>query len=449
MKKAEKAFTLTELLVVVVVVAALSAVAIPQYKKVVEARKAGEAEAVLTTIRTEQERRCATGKAYTTIDKLSDFVPSRVTQNFTYSDAGQGLIATSKGSYKYKLKVLTYRDGRICCENEQGSNDCNKFNYPLCSTIANQVTTVTECQNDEECTDCTESVVPSCTPSEKKETASCSAHSSTYTDGGPAVHYIFTKTDCSTSTTEWDLSACFTTKETACSCDLVGKSGGMNATCSYTEYGNGYSEPQDRWQVTDSSRCTTAQTTSCACDRFASGYEGTVQCTYDLDGNGQKTNYKLAGDLTKNCYKTSTFESMHDCSETGFTGGSSYTETKRCTSYYPGTGTPTCETSSNFYDKCYSIGWVFKSKEKGWESACGGASPKTPTKISCGDGANQLQFTRSVVNNLQNHGGGLNHPTSIDVQSCSKEGTTCEYRICVNHEEYEDYMFKCEKTETH
>ena len=141
----KKAFTLTEILVVIVVIASLAAVAVPQYKKMIEARKTGEAEAVLSAVRTEQERRCAIGKTYTTLDKLSEFVPKTETQNFTYSQSqdGQGLIASSKGNYKYSLKMLTYRDGRICCEGQ----DCGKFNYPSCGDFS--ATQAPECQAED------------------------------------------------------------------------------------------------------------------------------------------------------------------------------------------------------------------------------------------------------------------------------------------------------------
>lgn len=131
MKNKKKAYTLTEILVVIVIVASLSAVVIPQYKNMVETRKAGEAEAVLTAVRTEQERRCAIGKEYVSIEKLADLVPEKSTKNFNYESGDQNLIAnTQQGSkYSYSLKVGTYRDGRICCEGD----DCDKFNYLRCS----------------------------------------------------------------------------------------------------------------------------------------------------------------------------------------------------------------------------------------------------------------------------------------------------------------------------
>ena len=59
-----KAFTLAELLVVVIVLAALSAVAVPKFTRVLETRKTTEAEQLLAAVRTEQEQRCIIGKKY-------------------------------------------------------------------------------------------------------------------------------------------------------------------------------------------------------------------------------------------------------------------------------------------------------------------------------------------------------------------------------------------------
>ncbi len=63
MKK--RAFTLTELLVVVVVIiATLSAVVLPKFTKVLETRKATKAESILQAVRAEQEARCTLDKNY-------------------------------------------------------------------------------------------------------------------------------------------------------------------------------------------------------------------------------------------------------------------------------------------------------------------------------------------------------------------------------------------------
>ena len=58
----KKAFTLTELLVVVIVIGVLSAVVLPKFNKVIETRKTTEAEEMMAAVRTEQERRCSLDK---------------------------------------------------------------------------------------------------------------------------------------------------------------------------------------------------------------------------------------------------------------------------------------------------------------------------------------------------------------------------------------------------
>ena len=66
----KKAFTLTELLVVVIVIGVLSAVVLPKFSKVIETRKTTEAEEMMAAVRTEQERRCSLDKNYTTDAKI-------------------------------------------------------------------------------------------------------------------------------------------------------------------------------------------------------------------------------------------------------------------------------------------------------------------------------------------------------------------------------------------
>lgn len=137
LKRKKKAFTLTELLVVVIVIGVLSAVVLPKFSKVIETRKTTEAEELMAAVRTEQEKRCALDKDYIAdLSKLSDIIPSTNTKNFVYStnEAGTGIEAQSKGKYGYTLKMPSYKDGRLCCENEE---ECLKLNkdYPLCSDL--------------------------------------------------------------------------------------------------------------------------------------------------------------------------------------------------------------------------------------------------------------------------------------------------------------------------
>lgn len=285
MKK--KAFTLTELLIVVVVVAVLSAVAVPQYKKVVETRKVGEAEAVLTAVRNEQERRCTTGKAYASLSELQreNFVPT-VAKNFDYSAGRQSLSAESTGAYNYILKVASYRDGRICCLGE----DCNKFNYPDCQSIENIIETADECNASEG--DVPTSISKgsddkTCFAATTTEWGECSAHGGIYTEGGTnAFRTKTTKADCSAPDySQWDISKCsHTVTDVACECSEYGGEyglGGAKAKCQYVLYGDGH---QDAWTATDTSGCMRGCTgyVTCSALKGSSDWTGNAVVTYQL-----------------------------------------------------------------------------------------------------------------------------------------------------------------------
>ena len=114
----KKAFTLTELLVVVIVIGVLSAVVLPKFSKVIETRKTTEAEEMMAAVRTEQERRCALDKDYTT-DAATVNLASLKTKNFNYTLKNTGIEAASTGKYGYTLKMPSYRDGRLCCDSEE------------------------------------------------------------------------------------------------------------------------------------------------------------------------------------------------------------------------------------------------------------------------------------------------------------------------------------------
>ena len=131
----KKAFTLTELLVVVIVIGILSAAVLPKFSKVIETRKTTEAEEMMAAVRTEQEKRCALDQKYQTdIVKLAEVIPQEESKNFSYSLTTTGMEAQSKGKYGYTLKMPSYADGRLCCESEA---ECAKLNkdYPLCSDL--------------------------------------------------------------------------------------------------------------------------------------------------------------------------------------------------------------------------------------------------------------------------------------------------------------------------
>ena len=131
--KNKRAFTLTELLIVVIVIGVLSAVTLPKFNRVIENRKVTEAEEMMSAVRTEQERRCAMDKNYTLkFDNLADVISSSDTKNYKYSLQAEGISAKSnKGNYT--LKMLSYQDGSFCCTGD----DCAKLNknYPSCDGL--------------------------------------------------------------------------------------------------------------------------------------------------------------------------------------------------------------------------------------------------------------------------------------------------------------------------
>ncbi|MBR3632063.1 MAG: prepilin-type N-terminal cleavage/methylation domain-containing protein [Elusimicrobiaceae bacterium] len=141
-RKRSKAFTLTELLVVVLVLGVLAGVAVPKFKRVLETRKTGEAESMLAAVRTEQEHRCVMGNRYLGEDKknkLTVLANASTSKNYTYTLTNQGAIATAKGG-NYTLQIPSYKEGVVCCSGD-GCSALNK-NYPNCNDL---VATVDEC----------------------------------------------------------------------------------------------------------------------------------------------------------------------------------------------------------------------------------------------------------------------------------------------------------------
>lgn len=131
----KKAFTLAELLIVVLVLGVLATVSVPKMKKVLETRKTTEAENMLTALRTEQEKRCSLGQDYLTDkNQLPILAQADQSKNYTYQLTAAGASAVSKNSGKnYTIKMLSYRDGVLCCD----GTDCNDLNkdYPACSSL--------------------------------------------------------------------------------------------------------------------------------------------------------------------------------------------------------------------------------------------------------------------------------------------------------------------------
>ena len=138
--KKKKAFTLSELLVVVIVLGILAAVSVPKFTRVLETRKTTEAEGMLSAVRTEQEKRCTLGDEYSVKFASLPVAASlqRSTEreaksaNYTYTLNGSGMQAQSSGK-DYTIKMLSYKDGGLCCEGSY----CSQLNksYPSCGGV--------------------------------------------------------------------------------------------------------------------------------------------------------------------------------------------------------------------------------------------------------------------------------------------------------------------------
>ena len=147
MKFKRKAFTLTELLVVVIVLGVLAGVSAPKLMRVLESRRTTEAENILSAVRTEQEQRCLAGKKYET-EKMSfpALVEANRSGNYTYTLQLGGAVAVRKNAKLedakyYELRMSSYKTGELCCSGAY----CSSLNkdYPSCGAA---IEVVDECK---------------------------------------------------------------------------------------------------------------------------------------------------------------------------------------------------------------------------------------------------------------------------------------------------------------
>ena len=392
----KKAFTLTELLVVVIVIGVLSAVALPKFSKVIETRKTTEAEEMMAAVRTEQEKRCTLDKKYITdIAEIASTVPSKESKNFSYSLTTTGMQAQSKGKYGYTLKMPSYADGRLCCESEE---ECAKLNkdYPLCSDLIARADyqSGAECEGEPIVIECVGSATQSCGCQNKgTQTRVCDTTTGTWGAWGSCsiaddCECTGTKPDtsrscngcgtqtrsvtCNTSTGSWTTGSWGSCSKTAdeCSSSSGGSSGsGKDEICNVDFSTSAY---MNRWdyccanESTSNTKCYRTcsssssspnfdgssggyawGSTGSSCSSGGSGFANAISCT------GMTCSSSTVGQTCCNNGK------LQKCVENGGSGGSSTTTTTTyycakyascstsCTGYKKGTSSPSSGSSSS------------------------------------------------------------------------------------------------------
>ena len=385
MKSKKKAFTLTELLIVVMVIGVLSAVVLPKFNKVIETRKTTEAEEMLAAVRTEQEQRCALNKPYAgtfaQMGEVTSGLDSRGrSKNYTYSfvssDKGIGMQATRAN---YTLKMPSYADGRICCEGA-GCSSLNK-DYPLCDAL---VIASADKKVDTQC-------APVCSGSAQTRNCACAAGYtsnsgySTDTEQQQCVNgnWQWSGARCTSTAGCRDVNACTGTAPTyTCDC-ATGWTGTSTATGTQVCDNGNWVVPNPKCTSTQgcTQQCTgTAPTYTCDCE---SGYSGTSTATgYKTCSNGNwvipSPKCTSTQGCTKNC--TGTAPTYYCNCSSGYTSSSGHstktgnqvcdngnwkdpspkcTSTQGCTPTSTGTGTGTGTSGSGTSTTCngYSSGY--------------------------------------------------------------------------------------------
>jgi prepilin-type N-terminal cleavage/methylation domain-containing protein len=112
----KKAFTLVELIIVIVIIGILASIGIPRFTGAIRMAKESEAKAILGAIRSSQLRYELENGSYTTdINNLDIDLPSNPTEYYTYSaidsspNIGQAAAVADTGLSNYRIAV----DGTI------------------------------------------------------------------------------------------------------------------------------------------------------------------------------------------------------------------------------------------------------------------------------------------------------------------------------------------------
>ncbi len=179
-KDRRKAFTLVEVLIVVLIIATLTAVALPIYRKAVEKSQAATALNVLNSIAVAEQSFFMAAGRYTTnygeleenfADKQGQYAQDKtltlkyfdVTLNGT--EKGKGVVKAARSDGSYTLGKY-YDGGRICCYQKNDTGFCDKLDIETCnlaedvsqtctsnSCVVEADTTLLTCRGENSCRD--------------------------------------------------------------------------------------------------------------------------------------------------------------------------------------------------------------------------------------------------------------------------------------------------------
>ena len=117
MMTGKRGFTLLELLMVVIIIAILAAIALPQYFRTVERSRSGEALQVLAAVRGSQLRYYAQYLGYATaVANLDIDVPASTSWNFT-STVSSNLIGAARNGVANANVNMNVISGSVCSSN--------------------------------------------------------------------------------------------------------------------------------------------------------------------------------------------------------------------------------------------------------------------------------------------------------------------------------------------